>query len=52
MGHEIFKGWTENQLVAAFKTARDGLAAVRKQEQDLIFQQNVAYIRLLTGGDP
>lgn len=50
MGRELFRGWSKRQLTVAFKQAVDDLAAVRTKEEELTFQRDAAYLRLLTGG--
>lgn len=50
MERALFKGWTENQLRAAFAAAEAGRLPSGRLPKDCAFWRDLAYIERLTGG--
>lgn len=44
MGHTLFKGWTDNQLQAAFALANAELATRKKNRKEEHFWRHAAYM--------
>lgn len=51
MGHEFCKGWTDNQLQAAFTRAHMNEQQVQEKAREAAYWRNVAYVAMLTGVD-
>ena len=52
MGHEFCKGWTQNQLSAAFSQAHMDAQSAIKAAREAAYWCDMAYIAMLTGGEP
>lgn len=49
MGNTLFKGWTDNQLMAAFALANAELAHRRKNREKEHYWRHAAYLAKLEG---
>jgi len=52
MGYEFCKGWTQNQLRAAFSQAHMDAQSAKAQAREAAYWRDMAYIAMLTGGEP
>jgi hypothetical protein len=52
MEREFCKGWTQNQLSAAFSQAHMDAQSAKAAAREAAYWRDMAYIAMLTGGEP